>query len=252
MKDSFVLYTGYMEHIGLMDMEQRGVLLTALMMYVSGNELPDMDGITQMAFSFIKSQIDRDAEKYEEICRKRSEAGKTGGRPKANGFSGKQEKAKKANGFSEKQTKAKKADNDTEYDTDTDSDIKDNMSSRTSSDRPVYPYRDIVDYLNQQAGTAFRASSADTQKHIRARFVEGYSLEDFKRVIDNKVREWGKIPAAGEKDMRKYLRPATLFGTKFESYLQEKPLREKRTRDNNNFQRREYDMDALESRLLGK
>lgn len=250
MKDSFVLYTGYMEHIGLMDMEQRGVLLTALMMYVSGNELPDMDGITQMAFSFIKSQIDRDTGKYEEICRKRSEAGKTGGRPKANGFSEKQEKAKKANVFSGKQTKAKKADNDTEYDTD--SDIKDNMSSSTSADRPMYPYKDIVDYLNQKTGASFRSTSRDTQKHIRARLQEGYCLDDFKRVIDNKCAEWGKIPVAGEKDMRKYLRPATLFGTKFESYLQEKPLREKMTRDNNNFQRRQYDMDKLESQLLGE
>ena len=42
-------------------------------------------------------------------------------------------------------------------------------------------------------------------------------MEDFKKVIDIKVQEWGK-----NEKMNKYLRPETLFGTKFESYLNEK------------------------------
>ena len=102
-KDSFVLYTEYIEQIELLSMEQRGILLTAIFAYVSDAELPDMDGITKMAFAFIKSRIDKDTEKYAKTIEKRKEAGKLGGRPKANGSSEKQEKAKKANGFSEKQ-----------------------------------------------------------------------------------------------------------------------------------------------------
>lgn len=104
MKSSFVIYTTYAEQVELLDMEQRGVLFTALMAYAAHNELPDMDGMTKMAFSFIRSQIDRDTEKYQKTIESRREAGKKGGRPpKANGLNEKQEKAKKANGFFEKQ-----------------------------------------------------------------------------------------------------------------------------------------------------
>lgn len=109
-KDSFILYDEYSAHIELLSMEQRGVLLTAIFAYRNGEEPPEMDNAVAMAFSFIKSQLSRDNERYDEIVKKRSEAGKMGGRPR------KQTKAKKANGFLEKQTKAKKADNDHEYD----------------------------------------------------------------------------------------------------------------------------------------
>lgn len=248
MRDSFVLYTRYADQINLLGIEQRGTLLSAIYAYVMNEELPDMDGMTKMAFSFIKSQLDTDFEKYDEVCRKRSEAGKAGGRPKANASSEKQIKAKKAKGFSEKQTEAKKADNDNEYDNDNEND-KDNMSSCTSADRPMYPYKDIIDYLNQRTGSSYRSTSRDTQKHIRARMDEGYTLDDFRRVIDNKSAEWGREPKPGEKDMRPYLRPSTLFGTKFESYLNE-PGRTRRTEGFNNFERRNYDMDALERALI--
>ena len=109
-KDSFILYDEYSAHIELLSMEQRGVLLTAIFAYRNGEEPPEMDNAVAMAFSFIKSQLSRDNERYDEIVKKRSEAGKMGGRPR------KQTKAKKANVFLEKQTKAKKADNDNEHD----------------------------------------------------------------------------------------------------------------------------------------
>ena len=76
-------------------MEQRGALLTAVLCYASGDELPEMDGMTNMAFSFIKSRIDRDTAAYLEKIEKRREAGKLGGRPKTKDISQKQEKAKK-------------------------------------------------------------------------------------------------------------------------------------------------------------
>ena len=118
MKNSFVIYTDYMEQVELLTMEQRGILFTSIMAYASEKELPDMDGMTKMAFSFIKATMDRDMEKYRQTVEKRKEAGKLGGRPKADGSSEKQSKAKKANGFSEKQDKAKKPDNDSVNDND--------------------------------------------------------------------------------------------------------------------------------------
>ena len=51
---------------------------------------------------------------------------------------------------------------------------------------------------------------------------DGFREEDFYTVIDNKVEEWGKPPKPGAKDMRPFIRPVTLFGTKFEAYLNQR------------------------------
>lgn len=74
-------------------------------------------------------------------------------------------------------------------------------------------YIAVIDHLNKKANTNYRASSRVTQSHINARISEGYTLEDFFTVIDKKCAEW----KGGE--MEKYLRPETLFGNKFENYL---------------------------------
>lgn len=73
---------------------------------------------------------------------------------------------------------------------------------------------EIVDYLNEKTGFRYRATSKSTQNRIKARLAEGYTPEDFKTVIDSKAKEWGS-----DAQMRQYLRPDTLFSTKFESYL---------------------------------
>ena len=76
MKTSFVLYTEYLRHMQLLTMEQRGVLFTAIMAYEGETEMPEMDGAVEMAFSFIRVQLERDEEKYAEVSKKRSEARK--------------------------------------------------------------------------------------------------------------------------------------------------------------------------------
>ena len=250
MRDSFVLYTEYMAQIELLNMEQRGELLTAIMNHALGRASPELDAVTSMAFSFIRSRMDRDGEKYEKTVEARKEAGKMGGRPKANGFSEKQTKAKKANGFSEKQTKAKKPvydpDNDPDSDCDNDNDNdKNNMSPPTSGGRPAYQYAEIVDYLNQKAGTRYKHSSEDTHKHIRARVNDGYTLDDFKAVIDRKVEEWKGT------EWEKFLRPSTLFGSKFESYLNQREEPKGKKTAFSNFQERDYDKSLIDS-LVGR
>ncbi|MCH8641136.1 conserved phage C-terminal domain-containing protein [Staphylococcus lugdunensis] len=82
-----------------------------------------------------------------------------------------------------------------------------------SSSSTAYPYKDVIDYLNQQTGKQYKSTTKKNQTVIRARIDEGFTLDDFKKVIDNKVTEWKNS------DMAKYLRPETLFGTKFEGYL---------------------------------
>lgn len=84
MRDSFVLYTAYAEHINRLNIEQRGVLLTAIFNYENELDLPPMDGITDMAFSFIKSQLDRDYEKYLKKVEGRKNAGKASGLARKN------------------------------------------------------------------------------------------------------------------------------------------------------------------------
>ena len=71
----------------------------------------------------------------------------------------------------------------------------------------------IIDYLNVKAGVHFRPNAANTMRCVGARLHEGFTVDDFKTVIDKKCAEWLAS------DMAKYLRPETLFGNKFESYL---------------------------------
>lgn len=78
-------------------------------------------------------------------------------------------------------------------------------------------YRDIVEHLNKMTGKNYKASSEKTKKLIHARLKEGFTLEDFKTVIDIKCAEW-----LHDEKMETYLRPETLFGTKFEGYLNQK------------------------------
>ena len=84
-------------------------------------------------------------------------------------------------------------------------------NNKNSNNKDIYIA--VVDYLNSKAGTHYRATSKATQQHINARLAEGYTVDDFKRVIDKKCADW-----IGTK-FEQYLRPSTLFGSKFEDYL---------------------------------
>ena len=86
------------------------------------------------------------------------------------------------------------------------------------------PYQEVVEYLNQKTGKNFKHTSKVTQRHIRARLAEGFTVSDFKQVIDKKCSDWLR-----DQKMKEYLRPETLFGTKFESYLNSKTTTTKQT-----------------------
>lgn len=95
-----------------------------------------------------------------------------------------------------------------------------NIYSPAKPDKFSEQRKTIIGYLNQRLGTNYKSSSVRAKRHIDARLNEGYTLDDFKRVINNKISDW-----ANDSNMAKYLRPETLFGTKFESYLnQQKPV----------------------------
>lgn len=109
---------------------------------------------------------------------------------------------------------------------------------------PAYQYEEIIEYLNQKAGTSFRSRSTDSRKHIHARLDEGFTLQDFKTVIDKKVAEWKGT------DYAKYLRPATLFGSKFEGYLNQQAGSSVRKNAFNNFQNSDTDWDAVADLIM--
>lgn len=80
---------------------------------------------------------------------------------------------------------------------------------------------EIINYLNKVTGKNFRTSADKTRKVIKVRLNEGFTLENFKTVILNRAKKW-----LTDKKMNEYLRPETLFGTKFESYLNEQEFTE--------------------------
>ena len=76
--------------------------------------------------------------------------------------------------------------------------------------------KEVIEYLNSVLGTQYKATTEKNKSLIRARLREKFTVEDFKTVIDKKAKAWMYDP-----HMQKYLRPETLFGTKFEGYLNE-------------------------------
>jgi len=97
-----------------------------------------------------------------------------------------------------------------------------NQNNNNNKDIITIPYRDIIDYLNFKASRDYEYTTESHRKFIKARWNEKLKakktyeeiVNDFKYVIDVKVAEWKQ-----DKNMKQYLRPETLFGTKFDSYL---------------------------------
>lgn len=81
-KNSFLIYLDYEEQFNLLSNEEIGILIKSIMKYEKTREVPQLEGILKMAFSFIKTQLDRDREKYQAKCEKNKENGRRGGRPK--------------------------------------------------------------------------------------------------------------------------------------------------------------------------
>lgn len=99
---------------------------------------------------------------------------------------------------------------------DTEADTEKQCAEKSISQLRI-PYKKIISYLNKKAGSEFSYTTLATKRFIKARWNEGHREKDFFSVIENKCSEWRTNP-----NMILYLRPQTLFGTKFESYLQQK------------------------------
>lgn len=97
-----------------------------------------------------------------------------------------------------------------------------NNNSQAEPDKTTQLRKEIISYLNEKLGTKYKPNAAKNKTVINARLKEGYSLDDFKTVVDNKIADW-----SNSSKMSKFLRPETLFGPKFDGYLSEKRINQK-------------------------
>lgn len=223
-KDSFVLYTKYLNQVEKLDIEQRGVLFTAILRYAAGESIPNMDSVTEMLWSIIEDQLQIDFEKYQKTCNARKEAGSRGGKARS------------------KQNEANQADNDNECDSECDSDNKKTMC-KADADALFEKLWSL--YPNKRG----KGQISDANK--RRLLDIGY---------DHMVRAIDRYKADLARDnWRKPQNGSTFFHSGYIDYLDENytpPDPKSRTAGSaktnkfNNFNQRNYDYNELEKHLL--
>ena len=68
-KKSFLMYTSYLDNVAFLSDEEAGQLLKAIYAFVNGDEVPELERVVQVTFNPIKSHLERDRVKYENICK---------------------------------------------------------------------------------------------------------------------------------------------------------------------------------------
>lgn len=195
-KRSFVLYSDYLEHFKILSDEEAGTLIKTILCYVSGLDIEQqsLSPAAKMAFSFIKSQLDRDMKAYEIKCNKNKENGKLGGRPK------------KPNGFNENQTDIKKPNGFNENHNDNDSDIENDSEKKYKNS-----------FLDFWEAYPRKIDKGNAYKKYQARLNDGYSERDLITAATNYADQCRR-----EKTERKFIKhPKTFLSdtTPFVDYL---------------------------------
>ena len=212
-----MVYADLKSTVDLLSDTEAGRLLKALLSYVNGEEAA-VSGQEKLVYQMLKSQIDRDTEKYQSRAATNRENGRKGGAPAGNQNARKTtENNPKQPGTTENNQNQPKTTYKKEKEEEKDKD-KDKEEGKDKDKEYIHDMRaseiaEIVDLLNDRAGTHYKPTTDATKRHINARLAEGYTVDDFRVVIDKKCAEWLGT------DMEKFLRPETLFGSKFESYL---------------------------------
>ena len=139
MKNSFLIYYEYEEQLSILSDEELGQLIRAIFKYEKNNEIPKFTGVLQMAFLFIKGNLDRDREKYDKRCETSANNGKLGGRPPKQKPNSKPNKNLK---------KPKKADNDIDTDNDNEIDNVNDIVKDTVNEK--IHFADLVTMTNDE------------------------------------------------------------------------------------------------------
>ena len=235
MKDNFLLKKSQQEIFNELSNEEAGKLIKGIFQYANTGE-SGLDGYLKIIFIPIKTEIDKNEKRYEEVCKKNRENGKLGGRPK------KEETEKENQEVIEKTEENRMVIEKTEENPKNPinhNHIHISPSNITNQDQlsnnRLNDIKQIVDYLNLKTKSKFKYSSKTTQTKIIARLNEGYTLDDFIVVIDKKTDEWLE-----DSEFNKYLCPETLFGTKFEKYLNQRVIKKSQS------QKKDKTMQILE------
>ena len=184
--------------------EDAGKLFHTICRYSLGEEIGDLEGKIQVAFNFFKNRLDKYRKKWEKTRKARIESGKLGGLAKqANANFAKQNE----------QTVANVAVSDNVNVSDSVS-VNDNKKKASPSDEIITILEDLNKRTKSKKG--FSPLAQSNQNLIKARMSEGFTVENFITVNEKKVKQWLHDP-----EMSKYLRPATLYGNKFDGYLNE-------------------------------
>lgn len=226
----------YLEEMDCLSDAEYGRLIRALQNYSITKEEQKLSGQEKVYWKRVRNREDRYQESFGEQEKAKAERAKNAANARwtkkenANAYTG---NATDAYACSSTTSNAKNANTNTNTNTDTDtkantlpttvgesktdkpSIVEFGNSTAHEKPREAIPYAEIVAYLNEKAGTEYRASTTKTRTCIHARWEEGFRLDDFKAVISKKCVAWKGT------DMAKYLRPETLFGAKFEGYLNE-------------------------------
>lgn len=200
-REYFNAYHSYLKSIETLNDAEIGRLFVACLTYSMSGAVQELRGNERHVFPMIRSQIDRDAEKYAERCAANRANGALGGKANAT------ERYRTLPNAPRTPPKEKEKEKE-----------KDITPLNPPEGKRTDDIAEIVDYLNEKAGSKFKASTDSTRKGINARLTEGFTVEDCKRVIDDRVRRWKGT------EQEQYLRPSTLFApSKFEGYLNAAP-----------------------------
>lgn len=191
---------------------ERGQLYTACLEYLYyGGRMPELDKMRatpRAMFVMMRPVLDNQLSAQER--------GRKGGRPRKAESQAKPEVSESA-AESESQTKPEVFENGAFSKSEQEQEIEELSPNGDSKKRDEFAERrrQVIAHLNAATGSHFKPNADVTRRHLDARLREGYAVEDCKRVVDTKAAQWLGT------DMAKYLRPETLFGAKFEGYLNE-------------------------------
>lgn len=177
----FKVYTDFIDTIGALGDAERGRLFTAMLEYTRSGAEPELGGNERYIWGAVKSGLDKQRSAYENVCSINKRI------------------ATERNGASRTVTERNGASQE--------------ESIISSIDPLTASCNEVIDFLNQVAGTGYKHSET-SRKSIRARLNDGFTVDDCKQVIRNRWKAWRGT------EWQQYMRPDTLFRpSKFEGYL---------------------------------
>ena len=206
----FVVYGDIEESLNELSDEQVATLFRGMVSYFNTGKDPGFNGLMKMVFIPIRQQMDRDTDKYEKKCKKNKESIQNYW-DKVKADTNEYERIRtNTNEYERIPANTNVANTKTKTDTDkkTDKDAT-TMSVPDASSLSS----DLISYLNDKAGTSHKPTKT-VVRQIQGLLDSGYTPFQIRTVIDKKCEEW-----LNDSKMRGYLRPSTLFGSKFDEYL---------------------------------